>query len=125
MQCRTGRRASGEPVFIQLNTSRSKQVAYATRAIVVRTELARASALAHADKLDDAAGVLRELAASTEDVMARADLLKQAVGFEQVAATNRDISTYNRAVAQVNAGKYSAARKTLGALMQSATDPVL
>ena len=40
-----------------------------------------------------------------------------------VAATNRQITRYNDAVAQVTAGKYSAARKALEALLADATDP--
>lgn len=114
-----------ESLLAQLKASRSKQVAYATRAIVVRTELARANALAHRDKLDDAAAVIRELAANTDDAGARRDLLKQASDFEKVAETNRQISAYNQAVAQVNAGKYAAARKALTELIAKATDPAL
>jgi tetratricopeptide (TPR) repeat protein len=120
---RTGDRA--EPLLAQLSTSRSKQVAFATRAIVVHGELARANALAHSNKLDDAAAVLRDLAKQTDDVSARNDLIKQAADFEHVAETNGQIMMYNEAVGQVNAGKYSAARKILTALLAKTNDPNL
>lgn len=120
---RTGDRA--ESLLAQLNASRSKQVAFATRGIIVRTELAHANALAHANKLDDAASVLRNLADQTEDPTAREDLRKQAADFERVAEANRQIAMYNQAVEQVNAGKYSSARKTLDALLAKTSDPAI
>jgi tetratricopeptide (TPR) repeat protein len=118
---RTGDRA--EPLLAQLLASRNKQVAYAARSIVVRTELARANALTHKEQLDDAAAVIRKLAAETEDTDARNDLLHQAGDLEKTAAANRQITMYNDAIGQVNAGKYSAARKLLAALLTNATDP--
>jgi tetratricopeptide (TPR) repeat protein len=118
---RTGERA--EPLLAQLLASRSKQVAYAARSIVVRTELARANALTHKEQLDEAAAVIRKLADDTEDADARRDLARQADELVNVADTNRQITMFNEAVGQVNAGKYVAARKTLTALLAKASDP--
>jgi tetratricopeptide (TPR) repeat protein len=118
---RSGDRA--EPLLAQLLVARSKQVAYAARAIVVRTELARANVLVHAERLDDAAVVLRSLADDTQDADARRNLLQQATELTQTAATNRQIALYNDAIAQVNTGHYAAARKLLTTLLATATDP--
>lgn len=118
---RTGER--DEPLLAQLLASRNKQVAYAARSTVVRTELARANALTHKEQLDEAASIIRKLAADTEDPDARRQLQRQADELVNVASTNRQITRYNDAVAQVNAGKYSAARKALAALLADATDP--
>lgn len=118
---RSGDRA--EELLAHLLASRNKQVAYAARAIVVRTELARANALTHKEQLDEAAGVIRKLAADTDDPDARRDLLRQADELVNVAATNRQITAYNDAIGEVNAGRYSAARKMLTTLLASATDP--
>jgi hypothetical protein len=117
---RSGEKA--EPLLAQLLAARSKQVAFAARAIVVRTELARASALTKQERLGEAAQVIHDLAASTEDLDVRHDLNHQADELERVAETNRQISAYNEAIGQVNAGKYAAARKTLSALLAGATD---
>jgi hypothetical protein len=116
---------SAEPLLAQLLASRSKQVAYAARSIVVRTELARANALTHKEQLDEAAEVIRKLAAGTEDLDARRDLLRQADDLTRTAATNRQITLYNQAIGEVNAGKYAAARKTLVSLLAQTTDPGL
>jgi hypothetical protein len=118
-------RRSGEKaqaLFEQLLAARNKQVAFAARAIVVRTELARANTLTHADRLDDAAQVIRDLAAGTEDLDVRHDLERQAGELARVAVTNKEIGAFNQAVAETNAGKYSAARKTLTALLAQAKD---
>jgi hypothetical protein len=112
-----------EPLLAHLLAARSKQVAFAARAIVVRTELARVNALTKAERLGDAAKVVRELAASTEDPDVRRDFNHQADELERIAETNRQITAYNEAIGQVNAGKYAAARKTLTTLLASATDP--
>ncbi len=114
-----------EPLLAQLMAARSKQVAYAARSIVVRTELARANALTHQERLDEAADVIRNLAAGTEDLDARRDLLRQADDLAKTATVNRQIDLYNQAIGEVNAGKYAAARKTLTALLTQTTDPAL
>src|SRR5260221_389770 len=81
---------SAEPL-----AARNKQVASAAPPIVVRAERASANALTHKEQLDDAAAVIRKLAASTEDLDARLDLLRQADDLAKTAAVNRQIALYN------------------------------
>jgi tetratricopeptide (TPR) repeat protein len=123
MDRRSGDRARADPLFALLDSARSPQVSYAARAIIMRVETARVNALAKEQKLDEAAAVLRNLAAETSDSDARADLVKQAVEIERVAKTNREIAVYNEAIGQVNRGDYAAALKTLKQLLAAATDP--
>ena len=112
-----------EPLLAQLLAAHNMQLTFAARAIVVRTELARANVLAHNGQLDGAAKMIRELAGNTDDADARRDLLRQADELARVAETNRQITAFNEAIAQVNAGQYAAARKTLTTLLATATDP--
>ena len=123
MYRRIGDRAKADPLFALLDSARSPQVAYAARTIMMRVEMARVNTLAKQQKLDEAAGVLRGLAAETSDADARDDLVKQAVEIERVAKTNREIEVYNQAIGQVNRGDYAAALKTLNQLLAAATDP--
>src|SRR4029077_3459973 len=78
MYRRVGDRAKADPLFALLDNARSPQVAYAARAIMMRVEMARVNTLAKEQKLDEAAAVLRGLAAETSDSDASADLVKQA-----------------------------------------------
>jgi hypothetical protein len=119
---RTGDRSKADPLFAWLAAARSPQVAYAARAVVMRVESARATELVHQQKLDEAAQVLRALAAEGGDGMARADLERQAAEYEKVAATNRQIEAYNAAIGQVNKGQYAAARKSLERLLAGNID---
>ncbi|HEY8848162.1 MAG TPA: tetratricopeptide repeat protein [Thermoanaerobaculia bacterium] len=123
MYRRVGDRANADPLFALLDGARSPQVAYAARAIIMRVEMSRVNTLAKQQKLDEAAAVLRGLAAETSDSDARTDLVKQAVEIERVARTNREIEVYNQAIGQVNRGDYAAALKTLNQLLAAATDP--
>jgi tetratricopeptide (TPR) repeat protein len=123
MYRRVGDRAKADPLFALLDGARSPQVAYAARAIMMRVEMARVNTLAKQQKLDEAAAVLRGLAAETSDTDARTDLVKQAAEIERVAKTNREIEVYNQAISQVNRGDYAAALKTLNQLLAAATDP--
>src|SRR5206468_5274008 len=113
MYRRTGDRAKADPLFAWLDAARSAHVAYATRAVIMRVETGRATELVHLRKLDEAAAVLRALAAEGGDGSARIDLEKQAEDYEKVAATNRQIEAYNKAIGEVNRGQYAAARKSL------------
>ena len=123
MYRRTGNRAKADALFAILDRARNAQVSYALRATTLRVELARANMFVQQQKLDEAAAVIRELAANTEDVDARKDLSHQADEIANAAATNRQIDIYNRAVAEVNRGEYAKAMKTLDQLLAGATDP--
>ncbi len=91
--------------------------------MIVRAELARANALTHEQRLDEAAAIVRELAANTADADARRTFEKQAAELTRVAAQNRQIENYNRIVAQVNAGRYREAIKAVAEFLNTATDP--
>jgi hypothetical protein len=123
MDRRTGDRAKADALFAKLDGARNAQVAFAARAVLMRVELARANALVKQEKLDEAAAVLRELVSETADSDSRSDLERQANNLVHVARTNREISSYNEAIGQVNRGDYAAAARTLGKLLAVATDP--
>ena len=123
MYRRIGDRAKADALFKELDRARNPQVAYALRATSLRVELARAHDLLQQQKLDEAAAVIRELAANTEDLDARKDLTSQADEITHAAATNRQIDAYNKAVGEVNRGDYTKALKMLDELLVSATDP--
>jgi tetratricopeptide (TPR) repeat protein len=113
----------GDELFAKLDAARSPQVKFAARAIVVRIDLARTNELLHEGKYDEAAAILRTLAANSPDESARADFERQAAEVARVAESNRQIAAYNAAIEQINKGKYAAARKTLTELLATATDP--
>jgi len=123
MDRRIGDRAKAGALFAILDGARNAQVAFAARAVLMRVELARVNALVKQEKLDEAAAVLRGLVSETADSDSRSDLERQANDLVHVARTNREISTYNEAIGQVNRGDYAAAARTLGKLLAVATDP--
>jgi predicted negative regulator of RcsB-dependent stress response len=123
MYRRIGNRAKADPLFTQLDAARNPQVSFAARAVIVRAELMRANALTHDGRLDEAAAVVRELAANSTDPDARRDFEKQAAELTRVAAQNRQIDAYNKIVAQVNNGSYHEATKALTTFLATATDP--
>jgi len=123
MDRRIGDRTKADALFAILDGARNAQVAFAARAVLMRVELARANALVKQEKLDEAAAVLRGLVKETADSDSRSDLERQANDLVHVARTNREISTYNEAIGQVNRGDYAAAARTLGKLLAVATDP--
>jgi len=120
---RAGQQARAEALFAGLAGAHNAQLAFAARSVVVREELQRANALIREQKLDEGVKVLRALAAESPDPDARADLERQAADVARVAATNREIFLYNRAIGEANSGKRSAAIKTLEELLRVAKDP--
>jgi len=119
---RTHDLAKADALFAVLDASRNAQVAYVARAIVTRVELNRANDFSKHGKLADAAAILRDLAAKTPDPSGRRDLESQADELLRVDVTNKQIEVYNAAVAEVNKGKYSVARKMLAAILSEAKD---
>jgi tetratricopeptide (TPR) repeat protein len=119
---RTGDRAKADPLFTLLDAARNPHVSYAARAVIMRVELAHANDLVMQNKLSEAAAVIREMAKTTPDVDAKADLERQASEIANVEEQNRQIEVYNRAIGQVNSGDYRAALKTINELLASATD---
>lgn len=103
--------------------SQDKQLIFAAKNVRVVAETSRASALAKAGKLDEAAAIVRSLAAATEDAAGRRELEQQAASLESVAAVNRHIVMYNHAIALSNTGKRKDALKVLDELLQVVKDP--
>jgi hypothetical protein len=122
---RAGEKERAAAVFARLQEMHSSQLNFAARAIVVRKELDKANDLTRRQKLDEAAEVIRDLAANTPDADARADLERQAAEIARVAETNRHIVIYNKAIVEANAGNRKAALQTLSQLLAVATDPAV
>jgi tetratricopeptide (TPR) repeat protein len=123
MYQRSGDRAHADLLFATLDAMHAPQITFAARAIVVRAQLARANALTHDGRLDEAAAIVCDLAANTEDAGARRDLEAQASELTRVAAQNREIEAYNRIIAQVNSGRYREAIQSLHGFLSAANDP--
>jgi tetratricopeptide (TPR) repeat protein len=116
-------RAKADPLFNELEALHQSQVSFAARAVILRAELTRANALTHEQRLDEAAVVVREIAANTRDADARRGYEKQAAELSRVAAQNREIEQYNAIVAQINGGHYREAIKAVATFLATATDP--
>jgi tetratricopeptide (TPR) repeat protein len=99
-----------------------KQLVFAVKNIRVTAETSRASALAKAGKLDEAATIVRNLAAATDDPMGRRELEQHAATLESIAIVNRHITMYNDAIALANKGKNRDALKLLDELLTIAKD---
>jgi len=102
--------------------AQDKQLVFAVKNIRVVAETSRANALAKAGQLDEAAAVVRSLAAATDDPIGRRELEQQAASLESTAAINRHITMYNDAVALANTGKRRDAMRVLDELLRVAKD---
>lgn len=123
MYLRSGIREKAEALFAAaLENPRDKQVAFAARNVLLDAETQRANTLAKEGKLEEAAAIVRAIAATIEDPAGRADMERQAKEIESVALVNRHIKMYNDAVAFSNTGKKQAALKVLDELLAVATD---
>ena len=120
---RNGDRAHADPIVAALDGMHNPQISSAARAVIVRAEVARANALTQQQRLDEAADVLRELAANTSDAGARSNYETQAAALTRAAVHNRELEQYSQIVGQVNAGRYHEAIQALATFLQTATDP--
>lgn len=124
MLLRTQQLEKAEALYVEVFASaRDKQVAFAAKNVRLVAETTRANALAKSGKLDEAATIVRGLAAATEDPAGRRELEQQAASLESVAAVNRHIGMYNDAVALANTGRNRDAMKVLDELLQVVKDP--
>jgi hypothetical protein len=105
--------------------SRDKQTVFAARNVLLAAETMRANRLTSEGKLEEAAVVVRRLAAATTDPLGRGELERQASQLESTANVNRHITRYNEAIALSNAGRKREARKVLDELLKIATDPLV
>lgn len=123
MYRRNGNREKSDQLFAQLEAMPNTQIATAARAVVARADVMRANALTREKRLDEAAAVVRELAAGAGDTDVRRDFEKQAADLTHAATRNRQIEAYEQIVAQVNSGMFREAIKALNAFLPTATEP--
>lgn len=123
MLLRTGSREKADALYASVfATTADKQVAFAAKNVLLMFEATRANDLAKQGKLEEAAKVVRALAAATVDPHGRRDLEEQAASLESTAAVNRHIHMYNEAITLANAGRNREAVKALDELLRVATD---
>jgi len=125
MLLRTGQRAEADKLHADaFANARDQQLKFAAKNVLLQSETNRANALAKEGKLDEAAAIVRTLAANT-DALGRRELEQQAAQLESTANVNRHIRMYNDAVALANTGQNRDAVKALDALLAVATDPIV
>jgi tetratricopeptide (TPR) repeat protein len=123
MYLRVGDRAKADALFAAaFENARDKQTIFAARNALVVSETTRANTLAANGKLDEAAAIVRTLAAATADPNGRRELELSAAKLEGTAAVNRHIITYNEAISLSNKGRNREAIQLLDELLQVATD---
>jgi tetratricopeptide (TPR) repeat protein len=126
MLLRTGQRAAADALHAEaFANARDKQLVFAAKNVLLMAETSRANALAKEGKLEEAAAVVRALAAATGDAAGRHDLEQQAAQLESVANVNKHIRMYNEAVGLANTGKNRDAVKLLDQLLAVATDTLV
>ncbi|HEX8410586.1 MAG TPA: DUF1570 domain-containing protein [Thermoanaerobaculia bacterium] len=125
MLLRTGQRAEADKLHADaFANARDQQLTFAAKNVLLLSETNRANALAKEGKLDEAAAIVRTLAANT-DALGRRELEQQAAQLESTANVNRHIRMYNEAIALANTGRNRDAVKALDALLAVATDPIV
>ncbi len=123
MYLRRGDRAKASALFASaFERARDKQTVFAARNLYLQIETDRANALSKAGKLDEAAAVVREIAAVTNDPFARRELEQQAAQLAATATVNQHIQIYNQAIAAITKGRKREAAKLLDELLRVATD---
>jgi tetratricopeptide (TPR) repeat protein len=123
MYLRVGDRAKADALFAAVfENARDKQTIFAARNALVVSETARANTLATTGKLDEAAKIIRELAATMTDPHGRREMEQHAAKLEATSEVNRHILQYNEAIALANRGKNRDAIKLLDELLKVATD---
>ena len=126
MLLHAGERAKADALFASnFANTHDRQIIFAARNVLLTEEVNRANTLAKSGKLDEAAALIRALAAATEDARARQDLEAQAAELDKTATINRHIKMYNDAVLFVNTNHYADALKILDAILKDATDPLV
>jgi tetratricopeptide (TPR) repeat protein len=126
MYLQTGQRAKADALYERaFARAREKQVIFAAKNALLRSEAQRANALARTGKYDEAAAVVRALATETPDSMARGELERQAEQLEAIGAVNLHIAQYNQAVSLSNTGKTREAIKVLDELLAVAKDQLV
>ncbi len=123
MYLHTGDRAKADALYAAaFENARDEQTIFAARNALVVAETTRANNLAADGRLDEAAAIVRELAAATPDPIGRREFEQQAARLESTALINRYIVTYNEAIALANKGRVAEAIKLLDELLKVVTD---
>ena len=123
MYLRIGDRAKADALFAAaFENARDKQTIFAARNALVVSETARANDLSTSGKLDEAAKIIRELAATMTDPLGRREMEEHAAKLEATSEVNRHILQYNEAIALANRGKNRDAIKLLDELLKVVTD---
>lgn len=123
MLLRTQQREKADALYAAaFANAHDKQLVFAAKNVLVSADTTRANALAKEGKLDEAAAIVRTLAAATDDALAKRELEQQAATLESTAAINRHIRMYNEAVTLSNTGHVRDAMKKLDELIGVATD---
>jgi len=126
MYLRSGDRGKADALFAAAFANPpDKQTAFAARNVLFAAESDRANTLAKQGRLEEAAVIVRQIAAATPDPNARRELEAEAVRLEGIALVNRHITTYNEAIALSNTGRPKEALKLLDQLLAEATDPLV
>lgn len=126
MYLHTGQRAKADALYERaFARARDKQLVFAAKNTLLQVETKRANDLARGGKYDEAAKIVRELAAATPDEFSKRELERQATELEAVNNVNEHIKQYNQAVALSNTGKTREAIRVLDALLEVATDQLV
>jgi tetratricopeptide (TPR) repeat protein len=124
MYLRIGERAKADALYAAaFENARDKQTIFAARNALVIAETSRANTLATSGKLDEAAAIVRQLAANTPDPTGRHEFEQHAARLEATALINRHITIYNDAIALGTHGRVAEAIRLLDELLNVATDP--
>ncbi|HEX6100329.1 MAG TPA: DUF1570 domain-containing protein [Thermoanaerobaculia bacterium] len=124
MLLRTQQREKADALYTRVfENAQDKQLVFAVRNVRLSSETSRANALTKEGKLDEAAQIVRGLAAATDDPVARRELEQQAASLESIGAVNRHITMYNEAIALANKSRNRAALQLLDELLAVVQDP--
>ena len=99
-----------EAVFARTENAQAESAA---RAVYVREQIDRANRFADLECYDDAADIVKRVIELTPDPAARAELVREVGKLRQVAEVNRQIMTYNEAVAAYNQKELQTAEMVL------------
>ncbi|HSP34805.1 MAG TPA: hypothetical protein VLU46_10860, partial [Thermoanaerobaculia bacterium] len=120
---RTNQRERAEALYAQIvATAKTPQAVFASKAVLVREQLALTNRLLATSRTDEAIAVLKQLIDRTSDANAKADLQKQMMKIVDLRDANRQITTYNEAIHASNAGDVKKAIAILDDLLKTATD---
>jgi tetratricopeptide (TPR) repeat protein len=108
-----------------LARSGDREMVAAGSEILLEIELRKAQALLNRGEVDAGVAIIEAALAKTSDATVRKHLEEQLAGISENRKQNRQIETYNRAVALANSGDYRKAAAILEQLAAEVQDPGL